>query len=75
MNYEQRYSMTTTNYTFPLESIPDSEYTPDAYDKFISAKVMIPIGDSKMKGVVKRRVKDKYGLLVGQQNNNPMLVI
>ena len=55
------------------EAIPDAEFTPEEYDEYLTAEVMIPIGDGKMKGVVKRRVKDDDGLPVGKRHPNPIL--
>ena len=55
------------------EAIPDSEYTPEEYDEYITAEVMIPIGDERVKGVVKRRTKDDDGLPVGRRHSNPLL--
>ena len=56
-----------------MESIPEVNCTPEEYDEYIATEVMIPIGDSRMKGVVKRRVKDEDGLPVGKRNSNPIL--
>eukprot|EP00536_Pseudo-nitzschia_multiseries_P004219 jgi/Psemu1/9519/gm1.9519_g len=40
----------------PEQSIPDTEsLTPEAYDKYLQAEVMIPIGDERVCRVVKRR--------------------
>ena len=58
----------------PEEAIPDSdEYTPDSYDNWLTAEVMLPIGDENVRGVVKRRVKDENGLPVGTSHQNPIL--
>ena len=58
----------------PEETIPDADdYTPDTYDEYITAEVMIPIGDQRVRGVVKKRVKDDDDLPVGVRHPNPIL--
>ena len=45
----------------------------DSYDKLISAKVMLPLGDSLRPGQVKRRKRDADGNLIGKASSNPIL--
>ena len=45
----------------------------DSYDKLISAKVMLPLGDSLRPGQVKRRKRDADGNLIGKASTNPIL--
>ena len=53
---------------------PDmDEHKVDSYDKLISAKVMLPLGDSLRSGQVKRRKRDSEGNLVGRASSNPFL--
>ena len=49
------------------------EYTTDSYDKLISAKVMLPLGDSLRPGQVVRRKRDADGKLIGRTSTNPIL--
>ena len=56
-----------------MEAIPKVDCTPEEYDKYIVTEVMIPIRDSKMKGVVKCCVKDDDGIPVGKRHSNPMM--
>ena len=53
---------------------PDmDEHKVDSHDKLISAKVMLPLGDSLRSGQVKRRKRDSEGNLVGRASSNPFL--
>ena len=55
-------------------SMPEADhYAPDSYDKLISAKVMLPLGDNKRKGTVKRRKRDADGKVIGTASSNPLL--
>jgi hypothetical protein len=45
----------------------------EAYDKYISAQVLMPIGDSKRTGKVLKRKDDGDGNPVGRANSNPLL--
>ena len=58
----------------PGEAIPDvDEYTGDSYDRYLTAEVMVPIENERVRGVAKRRVKDEDDLLVGTSHINPIL--
>ena len=53
---------------------PDIEdVTPEAYDLYLNAEVLLPRGDSLRTGKVKRRKRDADGELQGLANNNPIL--
>jgi hypothetical protein len=45
----------------------------DAYCKFVSARVVIPVGGVMKHGVVVKRKRDEDGLLIGVANKNPIL--
>ena len=54
--------------------VPEADdYKVDAYDKLISAKVMLPLGDSKRPGQVIRRKRDADGNPIGRSSSNPYL--
>ena len=53
---------------------PDVEdVTPEAYDLYLNAEVLLPRGDGLRTGKVKRRKRDADGELRGLANNNPIL--
>ena len=53
---------------------PDVEdVTPEAYDLYLNAEVLLPRGDGLKTGKVKRRKRDADGELRGLGNNNPIL--
>ena len=54
-----------------LEEADDMQH--EAYNKYISARVRIPQGDSMSYGTVKRRKRDSDGNLIGKSNDNPLL--
>ena len=45
----------------------------EAFNKLVSARVLIPQGDSMNYGTVKRRKRDKNGNLIGHSHSNPMV--
>ena len=49
------------------------EHTPDTYDEFLTADVMLPRGGEQYMGTVRRRVKDDDGRPVGKRASNPIL--
>ena len=58
----------------PDVRMPEADdYAPDAYDKLISAKVMLPLGDDQRKGTVRRRKRDAEGRVLGHASSNPYL--
>jgi hypothetical protein len=58
-----------------VETIVDPvNYTPDSYNEYIAASILLPQGDEqKMAKVLRRRHDNKSGLPVGTQNANPIL--
>jgi hypothetical protein len=59
----------------PVEdSTPDAdEWDHDAFDKYISAEVLLPKGDQFILGKVIDRKRDIHGQPVGRSHNNPIL--
>jgi Reverse transcriptase (RNA-dependent DNA polymerase) len=51
----------------------DEEVTPEAYDHYVGAKVMLPVGGDMLTGKVKARSRTKDGCIVGRAHNNPIL--
>jgi hypothetical protein len=46
----------------------------DAYDKYISARLLLPDGDGVARSAqIKRRKRDEDGNLIGRSNQNPIL--
>jgi hypothetical protein len=55
-------------------STPEAdEYTPDSFDEYLNAKVVLPIGDIKQRGELVRRHRDSKGQPIGKCNINPIL--
>jgi hypothetical protein len=48
-------------------------FTPDAYDEYLQAQVVLPIGGELYRGQVIRRKRDHEGRPVGVRNENPLL--
>eukprot|EP00980_Cylindrotheca_fusiformis_P014246 scaffold3766_cov80-Cylindrotheca_fusiformis.AAC.1 len=48
-------------------------YTPDAYDKYIGARLLIPKNGERVYARVTKRKKDENGRPIGQRHENPML--
>jgi hypothetical protein len=56
------------------EPIQEADETnPVDYDKYVAARVQIPVGDSMMFGTVKKRKRNAEGNLIGITNPNPIL--
>jgi hypothetical protein len=49
------------------------DYTPEAYDEYLSAQVVLPRGDDLLRGEVIRRHRDSNGRPIGKQNLHPIL--
>ena len=49
------------------------EFTPDSFDEYLTAQVMLPIGGDMVKGEVVHRERDANGQPVGLCNANPLL--
>jgi hypothetical protein len=58
----------------PVFTTPEmDEYTPDAYDEYIRAQVILPVGGELRRGEVLRRKRDHDGRPIGTRNSNPLL--
>jgi hypothetical protein len=51
----------------------DDHPSPDAYDQYLTANLLLDRGGSTVRGTVVRRKRDEMGRLVGKSNNNPLL--
>ena len=51
----------------------DKEFSPEAFDKYLTACVMLDRGGETQLGVVKKRRKGDDGNPIGRSNNNPLL--
>ena len=49
------------------------DYTPEAYDQYLTAEVLLPHGGEAKKARVINRKRDKDGLPVGKHHSNPLL--
>ena len=57
-----------------VEQIDDvDEFDHEAYDKYISSRVVVPRGGMLQRGTVKARKRDNDGNLIGRTNPNPIL--
>jgi len=54
-------------------SMEADDYTPEAYDEYLSAQVVLPRGDNMVRGEVVRRRRDSNGRPIGKRNLNPIL--
>ena len=58
----------------PDAYMPEAEeYYADAYDKYISAEVMLPKGDALECAHIVNHKQDNQGNPIGEQNSNPIL--
>jgi len=51
----------------------EDDYTPEAFDKYLSAEVLLPRGGEMMKATILERTRGHDGLPVGVQHSNPIL--
>jgi len=49
------------------------DFTPDGYDEYLSAQVILPVGGEFRRGQVTRRLCDGNGKPIGTRNSNPFL--
>ena len=49
------------------------DYTPESYDEYITAQVMLPHGGEMQMAKVRKRTRDLDGLPMGRRNPNPLL--
>ena len=58
----------------PEAAMPEADdFTPEAFDNFLTAQVLLPQGGEQVRAVVKSRKKDRDGNPVGKRNANPLL--
>ena len=58
----------------PEFSTPEADqFTPEAYDEYLLAQVVLPIGGELRRGQVIRRKRDHEGHPIGIRNRNPIL--
>jgi hypothetical protein len=58
----------------PEAATPDADsWDPEAFDKYISAQVILPSQDTHLLGTVTARKRDSHGTPIGMANNNPIL--
>jgi hypothetical protein len=50
-----------------------NQYTPDSFDEYLNAQVVLPKGDHMVQGEVVRRRRDSNGQPIGKRNLNPIL--
>lgn len=57
------------------EIMPEDDELPDteAYDQYITAKMMLPRGETFEKSIVRSRKCDADGIFIGKANANPLL--
>jgi hypothetical protein len=54
--------------------VPDQDNLPDNhYDQYVNAEVLLPKGDSMVRGKVKRRKLDNLGIPTGRRHDNPIV--
>ena len=58
----------------PEAAAPEADAEPDseAYDKWLTAKIMLPVNGELMKGTVMNRKRDADGAPVGRHHSNPI---
>jgi hypothetical protein len=57
----------------PNEVEEADEYTPEAYDEYVGAQVMIPRPDGRIQGRITKRAKGEDGNPIVRRNNNYLL--
>jgi hypothetical protein len=49
------------------------DFTPESYDEYLTAQILLPVGGEMAKGQVIKRRRDQNGRPIGLSNSNPML--
>ena len=49
------------------------DITPDAYDTYLGARLLLPVGGERFYARVTKHVKDSHGKSIGTHHDNPML--
>ena len=58
----------------PAQQMPEADhFSHEIYDKYISARLMLPQGDSMAKATVIGQKRDAAGELIGNTHPNPIL--
>jgi hypothetical protein len=58
----------------PESTMPDADdYTPDVFDQYLTAEVLMEHGGQLQRGTVKARVRDANGIPIGVRHQNPIL--
>jgi len=57
----------------PMIDADDVWSTPEAYDEYLNAEILVPDGDGRSLGRVKKRLKDKDGNPIGRRHQNFMM--
>ena len=60
---------TTDIYT----TLEQDDYTPDSYDQYLGAELLLPQGDEMVTGGVVKRARGQDGNPIGLRNQNPLL--
>ena len=60
-----------TTSTTPLDDADSMDH--EAFDRYLTARVLIPRGDALEQGIVKQRKRDNDGNLIGRSHSNPLL--
>ena len=51
----------------------DEVWENNAYDQYVNAEILLPVGDGRMSGTVKGQKRDSNGNLIGKRNMIPMM--
>jgi hypothetical protein len=48
-------------------------FTPEGYDEYVGAQMMVPQADGRIQGRITKRAKDENGNPIGRRHNNPIM--
>lgn len=51
----------------------DEVFDVNAYDQYVNAEILLPVGDGRMAGTVKNRKRDSEGMPIGKRHKIPMM--
>jgi hypothetical protein len=57
----------------PTDVNEADEFTPEGYDEYIGAQLMIPLADGRMQGTITKCAKDNDGNPIGRRHDNYLL--
>jgi hypothetical protein len=69
----ERYSDDTDGEIKQTPDADEDETTPEEFDEYTNAEVMLPLGDEMVSGRVRGRKRDQEGAIHGNRNKNPIL--